>query len=507
MTSTQRPSKELRDRALFHFKRLSANVVLQIGSQVLPVLAGAIAIPIIYRNIGRADFGVFTIGLSVLGLFALLDLGLGRAAVRFMARAFADGNPAGAASVVVHSAALLGGFSLTLCLLLFSLAPFIAAHWIQSPAGPHDTLRQSLYILAAALPFAGLISVFRAVLEAREDFLSISIIQSILGILTFVAPLTLSYTTTDVRVIIAGAVACRIVGCAAFLVAARVAWPGKIPWRSVNLRAEREFRQFSLWTVVSNVIGAAIVYGDRALLVRLFGLVEIAFYNVPLEMLGRMMIVVNSAATVVFPSLSRFAGNRVLMEGVYVSLMALVSVAVGVVLLVLSILTPPCLQLWLGPDFRDHSSLLVRILLIGLAFQCLNVMSLAALNARGFARPITLMHLTETPLYFGALYLCGRRFGLTGVALVWSARLIAEYLCFTGFQMYVVAKGGVRRQGVGATLAACNAIPLGLAARGGGATAILVSVIFAAISVTWSLLGLRALHKSAALQTDPLAGS
>lgn len=507
MTSPPRPSNGFRDRALFHVRRLSLNVVMQIGSQVLPLLAGAIAIPVIYRNIGRADFGVFTIGLSALGLFALLDLGLGRAAVRFQARAFADGQPTKAASVVVHSALLLGGFSLTLCLILFALAPLIAAHWIQSQREPNDTLRQCLYILAAALPFAGLTSVFRSVLEAREDFVSIGIIQSILGILTYVVPLALSFWTTDVRVIIAGAVACRILAFAAFMVAARVAWRGKFPWRSVNLRGEQEFRDYSLWTVVSNLIGTAIVYGDRALLVRLFGLAEIPFYNVPLEMLGRMMIIVNSAATVVFPALSRFAGNRVVMEGVYVSLVTLLSVAMGIAMLGLSFLTPAGLNLWLGADFRDHSSLLVRILLVGLAFQCLNVMSLAALNARGFARPITMMHLTETPLYFIALYLCGRRFGLTGVALVWSARLMVEYACFTGFQMYVVARDGVRRQSVGATLAACNIIPLGLVAFGGGTAAILVSVAAAIVSVTWALFELRAVQKLSTLQALPPAGS
>lgn len=480
---------------------------MQIGSQVLPLLAGAIAIPIIYRNIGRADFGVFTIGLSALGLFALLDLGLGRAAVRFQARAFADGQPARAASVVVHSALLLGGFSLVLCLVLFALAPLIAAHWIQSQAGPNDTLRQCLYVLAAALPFAGLTSVCRSVLEAREDFVSISIIQSILGILTYVVPLALSVWTADVRVIIAGAVACRILAFAAFLAGARAAWPGRFPWRAVNLHGEREFREYSLWTVVSNLIGTAIVYGDRALLVRLFGLAEIAFYNVPLEMLGRLMIIVNSAATVIFPALSRFAGNRAVMEGVYVSVVTLLSVVMGIAMLGLSILTPACLNLWLGADFRDHSSLLVRILLIGLACQCLNVMSLAALNARGFARPITMMHLTETPLYFIALYLCGRRYGLTGVALAWSARLIVEYACFTGFQLYVVASDGVRRQGIGAALAACNIIPLGLAAFGSGTIAILVSVAAAIVSVSWALSELRAVQKRLTLQPFPPTGS
>ena len=50
-------NNQQRERALSHFQRLSVNAVLQTGGQVLPLLAGAMAIPIVYRNIGHADFG------------------------------------------------------------------------------------------------------------------------------------------------------------------------------------------------------------------------------------------------------------------------------------------------------------------------------------------------------------------------------------------------------------------------------------------------------------------
>ena len=265
------PNNSLSAQALRQLQRLSVNTFLQTTGQMLPLVAAGVAIPLVYQNIGPAEFGVFTIGLSALGLFSLLDLGLGRAAVRFMARAFAEGNQAGAASALSHSAVLLGGFSLALCLALVAFAPLIASSWIQSDGTEHTTLRQCLYILAAALPFAGLTSVVRSVLEARERFLLISIVQAIVGSLTYLVPLALSFGTRDVRVLIAGAALSRICGFTAFMFAARLVWPGEFPWSSVNLRAEREFREFSFWIVISNVIGTAIVYGDRALLVGMFG--------------------------------------------------------------------------------------------------------------------------------------------------------------------------------------------------------------------------------------------
>jgi O-antigen/teichoic acid export membrane protein len=489
----QRPNKEWsRERILFHSKRLSVNALLQICSQVLPLLAGAVAIPLLYTRIGRDDFGVFTIGLSALGLFSLLDLGLGRAAVRFMARAFADGDFTAAASVAVHSALVLFLFSLVLSIVSFCAIPLAAAHWFHAATQIHQPLKQCLYILILALPIAGLTSVFRAVLEAKERFLVISIIQVFLGVLTYIVPLVLSFATKDIRFIIAGAVACRGFAFVAFLIAAVMAWQGSFAWSKVDLKAQKEFRHFSFWMVLSNIVGSSIVYGDRALLVKMFELTEIPFYNVPLELLGRLMIVVNSAATVAFPALSRAADNKDLFEDVYVTLTTLLSILTGLTFLGLSLLTPLGLHLWLGDEFRDHSTVTVRVLLAGVAFQTLNVFALASLNARGFARPITYMHLVETPIYFWAMYRCGSIFGLTGVAGVWSSRLFVEYVCFAVFQIRLGAAEGARRRVVGSMMAACNALPLAILAVGGNA---LVSVLALGVSLllssSWVSMRLR----------------
>ncbi len=470
------------DRALPYFRRFSFNAILQIGSQVLPLFAGAVAIPIIYRNIGRAEFGVFTVALSMLGLFALLDL----------ARAFAAGDSDAAASLFLYSAILLGGFSLVFSLVLILSTTFMVGHWFHTSGVSQNSIRHCLYILACAVPLAGLTSVFRAVLEARDRFPTISVIQVFLGVLTYLVPLALSFTTRDVRYLIAGAVACRGLAFVAFGFAAASNWYGSFPWRAPDKRGQAEFRRFSFWLVISNVVGGAIVYGDRALLVKIFGLSEIVYYNIPLELLGRLMIVVNSAVTVVFPSLSRAAGNKRLFEDVYVSLITLFSVLIGVVLLACSILVPFALQAWLGADFRSHSTDIVRILLVGLAFQTLNVFSLASLNARGFVKPITIMHLAEAPVYFCAIYLCGQKFGLIGVAVAWSGRLILEYLCFTGFQAAIGNTTRLRRHLAGAAMAAGNMVPLLVVVLAKShILAFAVSGVCAAASMLWASSLLR----------------
>ncbi|MGA8940216.1 MAG: oligosaccharide flippase family protein [Acidobacteriaceae bacterium] len=496
MTPKQTGSSLLSRGAALHLRRLSANTALQIGGQLAPMIAGIVSVSLIYRNIGATGFGIFSIALSVLGLFSFLDLGLGRATVRFAARAFSGGDVEGAASITVQSILYLGSFALLLCVLGLVFSSALANNWIKARPEEHEVLRQCLILLAAAIPFGGLTSVFRSVLESRERFFAISVMQAAVGTGTYVLPLMLSYWTVNLAAIVAGAVACRVVGFVAFGVAAFGSWAEGFPWASVSFKAQPEFRQFSFWTVLSNILGAGIVYGDRALLVRMFGLAEIPFYNVPLELLGRAMITMNSAVTVVFPSLARFAGNKIVFGRLYVALATLLSAGLGIIFVVGAIATPAVLGLWLGSAFRVHSTLLVRIFLVGVAFQSFNMMSLASVNARGLAKPITLMHLVEVPLYFWALFQFGTHFGLAGIATTWAGRLVIEYFCFAAFQGHLAHGDDALRQWVGSAMGACNIAPVALVVIYGTA---IPALIFCGAAVTvstvWALVQLRDLQR------------
>lgn len=474
------------------FRRWAVNTALQIGGQASPLLAGAVAMPVIYTRLAPTDFGIFTLSLSILGMFALLDLGLGRATVHFLARAFAERDSAGAASVVVHSATLLGGFGISIGAILVAFVPAIAAHWAKSGAIEQATVRQTLYILIAALPFAGFTAVVRSILEAREKFPAISAIQVGFGTFTYIAPLALAFVTADVRIIVAGAVAARIVGCFAFALTAFNAWGLPFRWRAVALNPHGEFGRFSLWLVVSNIVGAAVVYGDRAMLMKLFPLADIAFYNVPLEMLMRSMLIINAAATVIFPALSRSADNKVLFERLYIAATTLLAALMGLALLALTLAVPAGLDVWLGHQFSTRSTGIVRILICGLLFQGLISVVLLSLNARRVSRPVALVLILEAPFYFAAMYWSGLHLGLIGVAIVWSGRSMFEYVCYVAFQTSVGSRGAIRRQIGGAALAASNGASLAImAVSGTAALAIGVGLSCAVASVAWSLLQLR----------------
>lgn len=472
-------------------KRLSLNALLQIGSQVLPLAAGVIAIPVLHDNLGAAEFGTFTVALSVLGLFALLDLGLGRSTVRFVAQALADADAAKAASVTLQSALILGGVALALAALLTVSASALAEHWFEDASGSQRALRLSLYVLAAALPFTALMTVLRSVLEAYEDFRSVGAIQTTIGVAAYLVPVVVSFFTTDVHLVIAGAAACRVAGFLLFLMRMPTGWRPQLRRGGVDTRPVAGFREFSFWLVVSNLVGVCIVYADRALLVSLVPLEQVPLYNVPLELLGRVLIVVNGAVTVLFPWMARSGTNPQTGRYHAIALNA-TALVLGMPLLMLSVLAPAWLDLWLGEEFSRDSTVLVRIIVVGILFQGLNAVALAAANAQGQARTPAFMHLFEMPLYLAALYVAGTRYGLPGIAVVWAVRPLFEYLCYAAL-LALKDPAGSRSRALGMVLAACNGLPAMLVLCNGRGFAMLVWLAVAAATVAWISTALRAI--------------
>src|ERR1700683_3110639 len=64
---------------------LARNTVWNIAGQAIPLAVAMAAIPYVVHGLGPERFGILAVAWLLLGNFALLDFGLGRAATKFIA--------------------------------------------------------------------------------------------------------------------------------------------------------------------------------------------------------------------------------------------------------------------------------------------------------------------------------------------------------------------------------------------------------------------------------------
>src|SRR5205085_11495917 len=70
------------------------------------------------------------------------------------------------------------------------------------------------------------------------------------------------------------------------------------------------------------------------------------------------------------------------------------------------------LAVWLGADFADKSTVVLRILALGLLLNGIATVPYAAVQAAGYARVTAQFHLAEAALYFPVLWVGLVEFGI-----------------------------------------------------------------------------------------------
>ena len=71
--------------------QLKAGAILSYIGLAINIIAGLLFTPWMINTIGKADYGLYTLALSVISLF-VFDFGIGQAVTRFIAKHLAEGN-------------------------------------------------------------------------------------------------------------------------------------------------------------------------------------------------------------------------------------------------------------------------------------------------------------------------------------------------------------------------------------------------------------------------------
>ena len=416
------------------FRRLIANTGLNLAGQVITLVASLVALPYIVSGLGTEAFGAFQLVWVVLGYFALVDLGIGRATTRFVADALGRGAPDEVPGIVgtAVTVQLLTGLAGSLIVVL--AAPAVVTAIVHPSAELIGPTRTSLRLLALALPAVLIAASFSGVLEAHQRFDLVNAVRVPAGLLTVLAPVAVLAAGGRLVAVVAVAVIVRIATALAFALVCRGAVP--VMRRSVQPRREllKPMLSFGGWIAVSSVVSPLMMYLDRFVVGGLLGLNAVAYYTAPYDGVTRAAVVPSSLASTLFPAFSSLGAgtSREQLRPLYgraVRLMFLLMLPISLAIIVLA---HPALTLWLGPAFAEQSTTPLRILAAAVLVNAVAQVPYALLQGIGRADLVAKFHLVELPLYGIMLWLLTKQLGIAGTALAWALRATLDaVLLFT----------------------------------------------------------------------------
>ena len=413
--------------------RLKANFALNVIGMILPIGVMLITVPIYFAYVGAGRFGVLSIVWLLLGYFGFLDFGLSRAATNALAKL--THRPAIEWAQVFVTALYLNLFLGILgALVLYFFGNYLIGHLLTMQDNIKAELQGVFPWVACMLPLALVAAVGRGSIEARENFLAINLLDLVGTILGQVIPVLCAvFIGATLTIVIPAAFTARAISVA--LMFAFIARTERIiNWRALDMNRVRELAGFGAWVSVTNIIGPILASLDQIFVGSTLGAAAVAYYSVPMNLVGRSQIIAAALARTLFPRFARIGADEAmrLAERAAISLAYTFGCICGPTIIVGNAF----LTLWMGATFASRSGPIVEILMIGAWINGVAFIPFSLLQGQGRPDLVAKIHALELVPFIVTLWLLLQQFGLAGAALAWVLRVGADALLLFGFAKF-----------------------------------------------------------------------
>jgi len=416
--------KPFSTKDLIKGRMLARNTILNLIGYGTPLLVALVTIPVIIKGLGAERFGVLALVWILISYIGLFDLGLSRALIKLISEKLGAGQEDEippliwtGLSVMCFTGVLVGGVSAV-------LLPWLVKDVLNIPLMLQKETLDAFYLIAVFVPIIVLSIALRGILDAHQRFDLTNTVRIPLGIFTFLAPVLVLPFSVSLFHIVALILAGRMLACivqAAFCFHIVPALGREIVFQKKMVGV---LIKFGGWMTLTNIISPIMIYVDRFFISGIISVTAVAYYATPGEIVTKLTLVSGAMMAVFFPAFScvyvQDKNNAAQLFATGVKYVFLIIFPLSLFIVLLSY---EGLNLWLGPEFAEKSTMVMQVLSSGVLFLCLGQVPYALIQGAGRPDITGIIHLVEIPFYLAALFLLTTAYGIKGASIAWCVRL------------------------------------------------------------------------------------
>lgn len=410
-------------------RRLNKSIVWNLAGNGVPLLVAVISIPLLIQQLGNERFGLLTIAWTLVGYFSLFDFGLGKALTKAVSQMEEQGAVAEIPEVAGATIFIMAAFGVVAGAALALASPFLISNTFKISSSFQNDAILSIVLLGLAVPGVIVCAALIGLLEAYQKFQIINLVRAPLGISNFLGPLIALQVADRLSIAVGAIVFFRIVALFAYFKFAKAAIGGRLPIRADFSRIGPLLR-FGGWASVSNLISPVMVYFDRFIIAGIFSVAVMAYYTTPYELISRASIASVSILAVFFPAMARAAvsADALKLHQAVRHAFSLVFAIINPVAAISIAFSFLILHLWINAEFASNSGLILQVLAAGVFANSLARVPFGLLQAVGRADLTAKVNILEVIPYLLILYLFINKWGVSGAAFAWTARVVVDFI-------------------------------------------------------------------------------
>ena len=384
------------------------------------------------RSFGMELYGVLTVTWMLLGQLGWLNLGLGRAATRFVARDLSLGEPDRAGRWAWSAMATQVAAGATGAAFVWVFAPALVDLLSVRPEN-YDLVVFTLRAFALAIPLELASSSLRGVLEATQSFGTLNALGVVEALWTYGVYAVAIGLGGDLPAVVYGLVGYKVVIVGVLLGLAGRALPSLLD-RSTIAATVSGFRSqlgellgFGGWIAAAQGAGPILLYSERWMISGLLGAAALPLYTVPSGLLQRLAFLPASLTSTLFPAYTDLhaRGEWSRLDEYFVRSNKYLLLALVPILFVVFVGGRTALTLWIGAEFAAEATVPLQVVTLGFVVALLAPLSGALLEGAGRPDIIPKVYAVELPLSLFIVYALTSQFGVVGAA--WSFVLRAGF--------------------------------------------------------------------------------
>jgi O-antigen/teichoic acid export membrane protein len=406
-------------------ERTLNNALFSAVSGLLPLALSLIFWPFIVGRLGESSYGIFALVGSVIGYFALLDLGLGTAVVKYVAEHVGRQDTRQIKDVIGVSFSLFLAAGVMGMLLIFSLADVLASRLLKIPPDLIRTAYLSFSAASLGFFFTMLMTLFSSIINGLSRYDISSITSAAMGVVSTLGAVLLLRAGFGLLALVWLNVAVPAGVSLFYFFVIRHLLPD-IPIRcSFHAASCKRVLHFGMYTTLGRITDVITRQVAPLLIGVLLGVDAVTFYVIPFTILNRLTALLGRIGVVILPAISELQGRqrtetiRLLYLTSYRIILSF-AFAFSVSLLIFG---ARFLTLWMGPDFSKQGGTVLLILTVGVFFDLCTYVPSFVVNGLGRPKISGFTALSQALLFLGLMIPGAKVAGIIGVASAYGLSL------------------------------------------------------------------------------------
>ena len=320
------------------------------------------------------------------------------------------------------------------------LVPPLVERIFKIPSEFTSEAKRALWITSLTFPLTFVSGSLSGLFAAVQRFDLVNIVKVLNSISIYLAGILCVYLNQNIPFIIITVLIAKILVLILQFIIARHLVPTFFKSRP-SLRILKRVAGFAGWITLSNLINPLMFYVDRFLIGATLSMSALTYYSVPFDLAARLWVISTSLTMALFPAfatlLAKGDGEKTC-DYFVKSIKFLVMVSGPIVCLMLAF-SRTILDLWLGAEFANQSTMVLQILLISTLFDYPGIIATTLLEGAGNPRVLAIAKMAYLPIHAIIAFSALRLFGLAGAAMaIFVMRLIYAVL-FTEVAMRMLS--------------------------------------------------------------------